>query len=202
MVCIGEILDQQIQRVDVFIQRKIPVYRVIFRRKIPQRVHIRLIVGRVVQIRAGQRRSEKHKPDAILLAKIHGLAQIFPPEIRQRRIGVDIQQCVECVLRRAAGVDEPTPTVAFAFVGVGQVGGISRGVAVGQLGAPERRQRTGAGYAVAGGQQQVSKRRQAAHLGLIGVAVGRSPPHVVGQQVAGQRHIFGRALVVPGVKHL
>ena len=109
---------------------------------------------------------------------------------------------MERVFRRTAGVDEPTPAVAFALVGVGQVAVVVQGVAVGKLGAPERGHFRWLGHTVTGRQQQVGKGGHAAHFGLVGVAVGRIPPHVVGQQVAGQWHVLGGALVIAGVEHL
>ena len=74
MVGVGEIPYQQVQGVHIFVQRKIPVHCVILGGKIPQGVHVGLVVSRIVQVGAGQRRGEKHQVHAALLAKFSGLA--------------------------------------------------------------------------------------------------------------------------------
>ena len=81
MVGVGEISYQQVQGVHIFVQRKIPVHCVILGGKIPQGVHVGLVVSRIVQVGAGQRRGKKHQVHAVLLAKFSGLAKIFPSKV-------------------------------------------------------------------------------------------------------------------------
>ena len=135
------------------------------------------------------------------MTKIGNFVQIFPTKVRERRVGVDIQQRGKAVPRDTRGVDEAPAAVGLTAVLVGNIAVAVRRVAVGQLGLPQRRHPGRRRYAMAGGQQQIGKSRQAAHLPQVLITVGRKGVHVVDQQVAGQRHIAGCTFVVTGVEH-
>ena len=72
MVRVGEVLDLQIDLALQLVQREIPVFQPVMRgAEVPQRIDVGLIVFGVVQVAAGQRGREQHKPDAVFRAEFH-----------------------------------------------------------------------------------------------------------------------------------
>ena len=105
--------------------------------EVPQRIDVGLIVFGVVQVAAGQRGREQHKPDAVFRAEIGDFVEVFPAKIRQWRVGIYVQQRGKAVLRDAGGIDKAAAPVRLTAVRVGHIAVAVRRVAVSQLGLPE-----------------------------------------------------------------
>ena len=173
VVRVGEVLDLQIDLALQLVQREIPVFQPVMRgAEVPQRIDVGLIVFGVVQVAAGQRGREQHKPDTVFRAEIGDFVEVFPAKIRQRRVGIYVQQRGKAVLRDAGGIDKAAAPVRLTAVRVDHIAVAVRRVAVSQLGLPEGGHGGRRRNAMARGQQQVGIGRQTAHLRQVGVPVG------------------------------
>ena len=183
------------------IQREIPILQPVLGCVSTHRIHIRLIIFGIGDVRTGQRRREQHQTDPLLPAELGDAGQVGPAEIRKGAFRVHIQQGGKTIPGDALCIDEAVAAVSLPLLRVGHTGIVVQIITAGEFGAPERRQVLQGRRSMAGRKHQIRKGCQTTHLPQIAVTPGGIPAHMVGQQITGQRHVAGGALVIPGIKH-